>query len=327
MVTKNAFSIMISKYSLVYQIAFVLIIAFIIFGIIGYAILTPTLSGVVGELKELNIDDVLKEYLSSVFKGVDETDTPSQVEGMTVEYQKLVEVLRQAMTIVRSNLGAIWGSIIAVFALIVLFAIFYYICLYTVTDIMNAFMSSDSEYGFISNLVANLSRSIKFSLAYVGMSLLCIIFSIALSFGIGFLVGAWNNFFGIVIAYFIGILCLSIKRALFAGWMPAYVVSELTVKESLIVNFKMAQKYFRDALGVYFMIYLVSIVLAVIVSIITLGIGMIIVVAVCTVLAQAYDMVNYYHYEGKKYYRDAQHVVDPTKKYKDAVLDNPIDKI
>ena len=42
-------------------------------------------------------------------------------------------------------------------------------------------------------------------------------------------------------------------------------------------------------------------------------------------LTQDHDMVNYYHYKGKKYYRDAQHVVDPTKKYKEAVLNDPIE--
>ena len=44
MITKDSFSITISKFSLVYQVVLVLLIAALIFGIIGYAILAPTLT-------------------------------------------------------------------------------------------------------------------------------------------------------------------------------------------------------------------------------------------------------------------------------------------
>lgn len=329
MIAKNSFSILISKYSLVYQIAIALIIVLIIFCVIGYAILSPTLSSFVDELKTLHIGETVKDYLASVFKGVQNTD---DIEGglidteggQTVEYQNLVQVMKDAGKIFKSNLGAIWGGIVAIVLLVILFSIFYYVFLYTVTDIMNAFMSSDSEYGFTSNLVANLSKSIKFALAYVGLSLVMLVFIISLSVGLGFLFSAWNNFVGIMVAYFMLLLTLSIKRALFAGWMPAYVVSDMTLKESLVANFKVAQKYFRDALGMYFMVYLIALILSLVVGVLTLGIGFMVVISLCTVYAQAYDLVNYYHFCGKKYYKDAQNVVDPTKKYKDAVMDNPI---
>lgn len=331
MITKNSFSILVSKYSLVYKIAIALILAIIIFSIIGYAILAPTLSNFMSEIKELNLDDTIKEYLASIFKGVGSDNLPevedpvnSSNNGMTQEYKNLVQGLRDAADIFKNNLGAIWGGVVAIVVLIILFAIFYYMCLYSVTDIMHAFMSSDSEYGFASNLVANFSKSIKFAFAYVGLSLLCLAFIFAFSIGVGFLFSAWNNLVGIIITYFMLLILLSIKRALFVGWMPAYVVSDMTLKESLVTNFKVAQKYFKDALGIYFMVYLVALILSVIVGILTLGIGFMIVVSFCTVFAQAFDLVNYYHYCGKKYYKDVQHVVDPTKKYKDAVLDNPL---
>lgn len=328
MIPKNSFSILISKYSLVYKLAIALIIVLVIFCVIGYAILAPTLSSFVKELRTLNLDDTIKEYLSSVFKGVQSDDAGEGLidnyGGQTVEYQNLVQGIKDAVEIFRNNLGAIWGGIVAIVLLIILFSVFYYVFLYTVTDIMNAFMSSDSEYGFTSNLVANLAKSVKFSLTYVGLSLVLLAFIISLSVGLGFLFSAWNNLAGIMVSYFTLLLTLSIKRALFAGWMPAYLVSDMTLKESLVANFKVAQKYFLDALGMYFMVYLIALILSAVVGVLTFGIGFMIVVSMCTVFAQAYDLVNYYHYCGKKYYRDAQNVVDPTKKYKDAIMDNPI---
>ena len=328
MIPKNSFSILISKYSLVYKLAIALILVLVILCVIGYAILAPTLSSFVKELRTLNLDDTIKEYLSSVFKGVQSDDAGEGLidnyGGQTVEYQNLVQGIKDAVEIFRNNLGAIWGGIVAIVLLIILFSVFYYVFLYTVTDIMNAFMSSDSEYGFTSNLVANLAKSVKFSLTYVGLSLVLLAFIISLSVGLGFLFSAWNNLAGIMVSYFTLLLKLSIKRALFAGWMPAYLVSDMTLKESLVANFKVAQKYFLDALGMYFMVYLIALILSAVVGVLTFGIGFMIVVSMCTVFAQAYDLVNYYHYCGKKYYRDAQNVVDPTKKYKDAVMDNPI---
>ncbi|MDE5991200.1 MAG: hypothetical protein K2O95_06070 [Clostridia bacterium] len=317
MITKNSFSILISKFSLVYQLILAVLIALLIFGIIGYAILAPTLSGYMSDLKDLEIGNTVKEYLSSIFGGADMEDGIHQ--GMTVEYQNLVNALKQVGEVTRSHLGAIWGGIIAVVIILFLFSVYFHMCMYTVTDTLHAFMSSDSEYGFTSNFIANVGKSIKFSLAYVGMYILWIIIIIGLSLGLGFLVGAWNNFFGLVVAYFTAILALAIRRSLFAGWMPAYVVSDMTVNESLVANFKMASKTFRDTLGVYFVIYLASLLLSVTVGVLTLGFGLFIVLGVTNVLSQAYDMVTYYHYCSKKYYKDAQHVVDPTKKYKDAV--------
>ncbi|MDE6275201.1 MAG: hypothetical protein K2M75_01540 [Clostridia bacterium] len=320
MIIKDSFSITISKFSLVYQVILVLLIAILIFGIIGYAILAPTLSGYVGELKGLGIGKTIKDYVKSVFGG-----GGIQNDGGNEYYQALVDTVKNIGVVTKNHVGSIWGGIIAIIVLAVLFSIFYHMCLYTVTDTLHAFMSSDSEYGFLSNMIANLSKSFKFSLAYVGVSIGSMIIVVGLSLGIGFLLGALNNFLGIVASYFTALLTLSIQRALFSGWMPAYIVSDLTVKESLGANFKMATKRFRDQLGVYFVLYLSTLILGIIVAICTFGFGIIIVWGLCAVLTQAHDMVDYYHYKGKKYYRDSQHVVDPTKKYKEAVLDDPIE--
>lgn len=321
MIVKDSFSITISKFSLVYQVILVLLIAMLFFGIIGYAILAPTLSGYVSDLKGLGIGETLKNYIKSIFSG----DGGIQQGGANEYYQALVNTIKDIGIITKNHVGSIWGGIIAIIILSVFFSVFYHICLYTVTDTLHAFMSSDSEYGFLSNMIANLSKSFKFSLAYVGVFIGCMIVVVGLSLGIGFLLGAVNNFLGIVGAYFTALLTISIQKALFAGWMPAYIVSDLTVKESLALNFKMAMTRFKDQLGVYFVLYLSTLILGIIVTICTFGFGIIIVWSLCAVLTQAHDMVNYYHYKGKKYYRDSQHVVDPTKKYKEAVLNDPIE--
>ena len=180
MITKDSFSITISKFSLVYQVVLVLLIAALIFGIIGYAILAPTLSGYVKDLKELNISGVLKDYLKSLFSG----DTIQQ-EGMNEYYQQLVSTIKQIGVVTKDHVGSIWGGIIAIIVLVLLFSIFYYMCLYTVTDTLHAFMSSDSEYGFLSNFIANFSKAFKFSLAYVGMSIGCLIIVFGVGLGLG----------------------------------------------------------------------------------------------------------------------------------------------
>ncbi|MDE5756409.1 MAG: hypothetical protein K2I23_04895 [Clostridia bacterium] len=321
MIIKDSFSITISKFSLVYQVILVLLIAMLFFGIIGYAILAPTLSGYVHDLKGLGIGQVIKNYVKSIFSGVGGI----QQDGSNEYYQAVVDTVKEIAVITKNHVGSIWGGIIAIIILTVLFSVFYHICLYTVTDTLHTFMSSDSEYGFLSNMIANLSKSFKFSWAYVGVFIASMIIVVGLSLGIGFLLSAVNNFLGIAAAYFTLLLTLSIQRALFAGWMPAYIVSDLTIKESLALNFKMAVKTFKDQLGVYFVLYLTTLILGIVVALCTFGFGIIIVWSLCAVLTQSHDMVNYYHYKGKKYYRDSQHVVDPTKKYKEAVLDDPIE--
>ena len=322
MIIKDAFSITTSKFSLVYKVILVLLIAMLIFGIIGYAILAPTLNGYVNDLKGLGIGRVFKEYIKSIFNGGEGI----QQDGGNVYYQALVDTIKDIGIITKNHVGSIWGGIIAIIVIALLFSVFYLICLYTVTDTLHTFMSSDSEYGFMSNMIANLKKSFKFSLAYLGVGVACMIIIVGLSLGLGFLLSAVNNFLGIVVAYFTALLLISIQRALFSGWMPAYVVSDLTVKESLVVNFKIASKRFKDQLGVYFALYLSTLILGIIVTLCTFGFGIIIVWSVCAVLSLSHDMVEYYHFKGKKYYRDQQHVVDPTKKYKEAVLDLEFDE-
>ena len=322
MIIKDAFSITMSKFSLVYKVVLVLLIAMLFFGIIGYAILAPTLSSYVKDLKALGVGDVVKDYVKSIFA----SGGGIQQDGGNVYYQALVDTIKDVGVVTKNHVGSIWGGIIAIIVIALLFSVFYHICLCTVTDTLRVFMSSDSEYGFLSNMIANLKKSFKFSLAYVGMFIATMILVIGLSLGLGFLLSAVNNFLGIAVAYFTALLTLAIQRALFSGWMPAYVVSDLTVAESFAVNFQMASKRFKDQLGVYFILYLATFILGIIVGLFTFGIGALIVWGICAVLSQSHDMVEYYHYKGMKYYRDQQHVVDPTKKYKEAVLDMKFDE-
>ena len=317
MIIKDAFSITTSKFSLVYKVVLVLLVAMLFFGIIGYAILAPTLSSYVKDLKGLGVGKVVKDYVKSIFT----SGNVIEQDGGNAYYQALVDTIKNIGVITKNHVGSIWGGIIAIVIIALLFSVFYHMCLCTVTDNLRVFMSSDSDYGFLSNMIANLKKSFKFSLAYVGMFIVSMIIVVGLSLGLGFLLSAVNNFLGIAVAYFTALLTLSMQRALFSGWMPAYIVSDLTVGESFAVNFKMAGKRFKDQLGVYFMMYLATLILGIIVGFCTFGFGIIIVWGVCAVLSQAQDMVEYYHYKGMKYYRDQQHVVDPTKKYKEAVLE------
>ena len=85
MIIKDAFSITTSKFSLVYKVVLVLLIAMLLFGIIGYAILAPTLSGYVKDLKELGVGKVIKDYVKSIFN----SGSGIQQDGGNVYYQAL----------------------------------------------------------------------------------------------------------------------------------------------------------------------------------------------------------------------------------------------
>ncbi|MDE6869663.1 MAG: hypothetical protein K2J75_02945, partial [Clostridia bacterium] len=89
MIVKDSFSITISKFSLIYQVILVLLIAMLFFGIIGYAILAPTLSGYVHDLKGLGIGGALKDYLKSIFSG-----DGIQQSGANEYYQALVDIIK-----------------------------------------------------------------------------------------------------------------------------------------------------------------------------------------------------------------------------------------
>ncbi len=222
---------------------------------------------------------------------------------------------------------ATWnGTIIAavsIFAvLVILFAIMYFMAYYTVSDIINSFMSTNSNYGFGANLIANAKKSIVFSLWYTLYTLGIYVIGFTISIALGLIIGRSHATIGLFVMYLLAVATLALRRALTPFWMPAMVSKGLGIKDAFYKNMEQMKGRFWKTFGVYYVLYLLAAVIFLVSTIFTFGVASIFVFGLIWLYFQIRDMVSFYYINGMKYYVDEQTVVDPTKKYRDAVLDD-----
>ena len=218
--------------------------------------------------------------------------------------------------------GEVIGTVIVFIIFVILYSMIYFMSYYTISDIIHNFMSSNSDYGFAANFVANSKKSFKFALIYGLYTYSVYIIGFAIAITLGILIGKLNALIGLFTMYLLALGTLALRRALAPFWMPAMIAKGFGVKDAFYKNMELIKKNFLRLFGEYILIYLVAAVLFIISAIVTFGVGMIIVYAGVWLYMQIKDMVDYYHINGMKYYIDEQTVINPNKVYRDAVLDD-----
>lgn len=322
MLTKGALSIVGSRFSLVYKVILYIVICIFIFGVIGYAGLAQTLRPIMSEVADVEIGQTFVKYITSLFRGV--IETPGEDGEAVNMYDLLINKIGDIKDIVVNNINTVISGLIVLLLIIFIFGLFYTALFYPSTKILSEFMSSNSKYGFSSCYIATLGRSMLFSLSSMVISIVYYLLTITASFGLAYLASKWSVFVGFTV-FFLGIgLAVSIKGALFLGWLPAYVVDEKSIGESMKTSFKMANKSFWSNLIVLYTFYLIFIAITINLAIVTFFTAVPFFLGFILVFNQAYALTSYYHYKGYKYYKDAQTVVDPKKVYGNTVLENPV---
>ena len=319
MLFNSTSTIMQSKFSLVYKIILCLFIFIIIFTAIGFGTIYPTLRQMLKDLGELHLIRGTMDYVKHVFTGT----LNMEIQGSNLtEYEELLSKFKVAKDIVQEYAAEVTVSFIVLFILIFMFCMSVSMIRYATVNILHTFMSCNGEYGFTSCFLGTLKRSIPFGFAYVGFSFIFYSITISISAGIGFLVSFYNQFVGFMITYLLVLFSLASKRALFAMWLPDMVVNNNKVMDSFVNSMRMTKETFLTCLGANFFIYLLFAVIGTIGTLLTFGVGAIVFVALGILLVQTYEFVLFYQKKNLKYYIDNQRVIDPTKKYKEAVLES-----
>ena len=311
MLTKNINSIFLSKATVVFKMVLYLLIIVLIFGIIGFSIIAPISKGLRIDIMKVGLGHKFAQY-------VEATLTDNNPEAARVV---LIEAFQKIDDIMAAWNGEVIAAIVVFVVLSILYAIVYFMSYYTVSDIINNFMSTNSKYGFAANFVANSKKSFMFSLWYTLYILGIYVIGFGAAIGLGLLIGRASAIIGLFVMYLLAIGTLALRRALTPFWMPAMVANDLSTKDAFYKNFELLKGRFAKTFGAYFMLYLISVVLFLASAILTFGVAMIFMFCAIWLYFQIRDMVAFYHISGKKYYIDEQTVIDPKKVYRDAVLD------
>ena len=323
MFTKNALSITASRFTLVYKIVLYMLIISLLFGVIGYAILSPTLSPIAKEIKQLNIGDTLIDYFNSVFRGVIGNESVGDAQE-NIYYTALMDKIDAVKMILHNNIASLNVGLILFFVLLYLISVAYSLMHIPSATVIYNFMSSNCKYGFASCYFSEFKKSLIYSLASSTFLFFYVIIMFLFAFGIYKLLAMINGMMAIMIVYILIGILLSIRRTVFYAWLPAIVVDNKSVIEALKISFKFNKKHFWRTSLIYFSLYMVFTVVMFVGTLFTFGTGSIFIFSFNLVFFNVLDMVFYYHNAGHKYYKDQQTVVDPQRKYGNAVLENPL---
>ena len=306
MAFKHSLSIMTARFSTIYKLFLFLLVLAIVFAALSVSVLYPTLTDFIDQVKELEIVPAIGDYASTIFG--------SQPAEQEAAYAHLEDIYQSFLDIIAGNSVRINVAIVLAILLYFVFVIFMMWGMYSVSDIMHNYMSSNSKFGFASNLVANFVKAMRFSLLYTAISLLYYavgVFLVWLLFVTAFKLSAMVGCFLTLLIFF---ALTALRRTVLAGWAPAMVSDGMSVTEALKESGKMAKDRFSYLMGWYFAYYLIVFAIAIVFGLVTFGIGFIFVVIASLMHAQIFDLVVYYRYKGKRYYVDVLNVVDPNIK-------------
>lgn len=312
MLTKNINSIFYSRFSLVFKIVLYVLIIVLFFSILGFSIIAPISKNLREDISKVQIGHKFASYVEATLTGSEYAS-----EARTV----LVNAISQVDDIMAEWNGSVIAAIVVYLIISIIFSVIYFMSYFPMSDIINNFMSSNSDYGFGANYIANLKKSFFFSLWYTLYTLLIYAIGFSAAIGLGLLIGRWSALAGLFVMYLLAISVLALRRALTPFWIPAMVSLDLNVKEAFYKNMEQIKGRFLKTFGIYFMLYIASIVVFLGATFLTFGVASIFVFCGVWVYFQIRDLVAFYYINGKKYYIDEQTVVNPKKLYRDAVLD------
>lgn len=312
MKVKNVTSILFSKFSLVFKMMVFLLILTFVLAILGSAFFLPILKGLRKDLQDLHVISVVTDYIKAILKGENSAET----------YNVLINTFHEISELSKKWDNNIIASVVILVFIIFLFAVFYYMAYYTVGDILYAFMSSNSKYGFTSNYVYNLKKSFSFAIIYAPVIILYYSLSFIAGLALSLWIGKSSAMIGLQVFLFLAFAVLALRRTLFVYWIPNMVIDGKSTIVALNTNFRQLKGKFLRIFGEYYVVYLSFVVLSFLVSIFTAGVGIIFVYVISWLVMQIMDNVEFYNLKGKKYYIDEQTVVDPKMKYKDAVIED-----
>jgi len=306
---KSTFSILLSNFKVVYKLVLFILILALLFSLLFTACIVPIMNGLAKQFDEIGVEQAVSDYIDSYYTGV----------NIEEHYNTMIE----KVSLIDDALGD-WSinivfSFIALFVIIFITAILYYMAFYTVSDIVKTFMSTNSGFGFASNYIANIRRSFSFSIRYTPISLF--MFLVIVGMDVLIFLTIKNLLLALYLVVFVTLVILALRRALFLYWIPIMTVDGLSAKDAFVKNFEYLKGNFWRVFGAYVMIFIFSVMAIVLATIVTIGVALIISFAVAWFSMQIVDMVEFYHIRGFKYYIDEQTVINPNKKYRDAIAD------
>lgn len=296
---KNALLVCARNFVLIWkQMLYTLLITLIV-GLCLWGTLTPIIELLSGE----GWFESLFRYFESIYK------TPSEVAvGFEMLFSELWGIFAR-------NAGSLWGNYIVSFLLLLIVPnIAFYMSYFTTGDLVNAKLCSAVNYGYIHRFLMSLKRSIPYALIETAIKLPFIGLQIGVFLLYGLMSTSWIKATLLLpVLILVMLLISSVRRTLMNWFMPECATSGDRVYRCLGRSFKLVFKNFTRIMISNFMLLLVEFAGVMILTVFTIGAGLILLIPAIPVINAAFSLVSYYQISSMRYYIDSNTIVNPVQ--------------
>ncbi len=299
MAIKHTTSIFISKFGLVYKIIVYFLVIALIVGAVAFAVAHPALKTLSEKAGDTGFVTHLKSGAEKLLRGNGEFLDEFRLANES--YGEWTDVLTESKGEWTTILGTALAALLVLTYLLAL-------CFLPFSDILKNFMTSKSEFGFMSNLVANAGRAALYALFYTVLvfTMQAAIFSLGV-----FLFVKCAPRVGVLslpVAYLVTLLLTSLKSTILSGWLPATVTENVGVVKGFGVGLKSIGKRFMRSFWTFVFFNLLLSAVLPLFGFLTFGIGFIIAVPSAFIMHRIVELVLYFDARGYRYYIDEQTV-------------------
>ena len=299
---KNAFKLLISRFSYVWVLLAYILMLFVVLFTLGLTFLLP----VIDAFRDAGITDKFSMALLSFFDGASIKATFDAFLLLYADIRSILAVDPRAF--VNSALFVILVMNIALRFLLGLYEL-------PLVSVIQGLMSDNAKYGYAGKYVALFGRSARFSLVkmLVMTAYDCIMWAAVYGFTLlGGIIGVLAAPFFFMLST---LVLLAFRFAMISAWSPAVIVDGRGIFAGLGFSLRHAFKNFGSLFSVFTVAWIILFVINFIIGLFTFMVGLLVTIPISMFLINLINMTSYYAKNGKSYYIDgAVYVPEPPKK-------------
>lgn len=184
-----------------------------------------------------------------------------------------------------------------------------------ITECIYGHMGSCAKLNFMGCFIANLSRSVRYSLCRLITTVpidLAIVTAFFASLGLFGLTGVVKTMAPFLVILILFVL-ITFRQSLFCVWQASIVANNNKIWKAFRENFRIVTKNYKIALGTSVLCVLLAFAINYGLSVLTCGVSLFVTIpATLIFLAIVYNVI-YFHTTGLRYYIDKDRIITPKK--------------
>jgi membrane protein len=288
---KNAFKLLLSRFSCVWVILLYLTVMFVVLLSLGLTFLLP----VIRSFSAAGIGDMFNKAILSLLNGASIAETLARLSAIGEEIRIIFSTDRN--TFLNSALFVVLVATVAYRFIMGLYEL-------PLVSVIQGIMSDNARYGYMARYVSLMGKSVLFSL----VKMLVMTLYDSIMYVSVFYLTKLAGYVSLILSPFAFmlslLLLLSLRYSLIAGWSPAVIVDGKKIFPALWFSVKQAFAHFGSIFSMYLIVWVIIIAFNFIIGTFTFLAGLLVTVPVSMFFINLLNMTFYYGRSGKSYYVD-----------------------